>query len=482
MPYSLFLENMALKKYYLKYKYLKLFLINLFSIILYNLKFIKKTKIIIDKINYCDTEHDPIYAFRKRLNSTPFILCKSNLTEHICYQNDLSYFWEKNGVLCLMKNFTIDPSFWKEDGYTYNGPVNSRTRGSPLISNGFFNMKCFLGNNFYSYNKIYDTYFKSWKYTFINNNSIYKEVEEEELSPGKIVFFISRNQDSPNMFHGGSEFINAFSLMYLLNLKPENIQIVFLESMKFNDDPFYYLYKNIISRGGEPLHIRSLNKRYHISNAIHLPINWDSPCFTKSDIPNCKNKSKTYHYLYNSVLKYMNITKFVDNKNYNKEIFYYPKSFINSELSNYNKFLTIQWRKPWPKNRKGQQRLLGNGTEIVEKLNSILPKNVLIRLVDTASLPIVQQISIMQNTDYFLGIHGAGLFLSIFLPKHAILHEIKYTIIMNNLQILGVISGHKVYSDIIEAYIDRSNYQETIFFNLDQLSDKVLIHMRENNF
>ena len=381
-----------------------------------------------------------------------------------------------------MKNFTIDPSFWKEDGYTYNGPVNSRTRGSPLISNGFFNMKCFLGNNFYSYNKIYDTYFKSWKYTFINNNSIYKEVEEEELSPGKIVFFISRNQDSPNMFHGGSEFINAFSLMYLLNLKPENIQIVFLESMKFNDDPFYYLYKNIISRGGEPLHIRSLNKRYHISNAIHLPINWDSPCFTKSDIPNCKNKSKTYHYLYNSVLKYMNITKFVDNKNYNKEIFYYPKSFINSELSNYNKFLTIQWRKPWPKNRKGQQRLLGNGTEIVEKLNSILPKNVLIRLVDTASLPIVQQISIMQNTDYFLGIHGAGLFLSIFLPKHAILHEIKSTIIMNNLQILGVISGHKVYSDIIEAYIDRSNYQETIFFNLDQLSDKVLIHMRENNF
>ena len=381
-----------------------------------------------------------------------------------------------------MKNFTIDPSFWKEDGYTYNGPVNSRTRGSPLISNGFFNMKCFLGNNFYSYNKIYDTYFKSWKYTFINNNSIYKEVEEEELSPGKIIFFISRNQDSPNMFHGGSEFINAFSLMYLLNLKPENIQIVFLESMKFNDDPFYYLYKNIISRGGEPLHIRSLNKRYHISNAIHLPINWDSPCFTKSDIPNCKNKSKTYHYLYNSVLKYMNITKFVDNKNYNKEIFYYPKSFINSELSNYNKFLTIQWRKPWPKNRKGQQRLLGNGTEIVEKLNSILPKNVLIRLVDTASLPIVQQISIMQNTDYFLGIHGAGLFLSIFLPKHAILHEIKYTIIMNNLQILGVISGHKVYSDIIEAYIDRSNYQETIFFNLDQLSDKVLIHMRENNF
>ena len=178
----------------------------------------------------------------------------------------------------------------------------------------------------------------------------------------------------------------------------------------------------------------------------------------------------------------MNITKFIDNKIYNQEIFYYPKSFINSDLSSYNKYVTILWRKPWPKNRKGQQRILGNGPEIVEKLNSILPKNVLIRLVDTASLPIDQQISIMQNTDYFLGIHGAGLFLGIFLPEHAIFHEISFRLVMNNLQILGVLSGHKVYSDIIEANIDNSNYQEKVIFNLDQLSDKVLIHMRENNF
>ena len=129
--------------------------------------------------------------------------------------------------------------------------------------------------------------------------------------------------------------------MNILNLKPENIQILFLESMKFNNDPFFDLFKNIISKGGAPIHIRNLNKntKYHISNAIHIPINWDSPCFIESTIPKCINKSKTYHYLYNSVLKYMNISNFIDDINYDKEIFYYPKSF--KIIINYQIILNI---------------------------------------------------------------------------------------------------------------------------------------------
>ena len=74
--------------------------------------------------------------------------------------------------------------------------------------------------------------------------------------------------------------------------------------------------------------------------------------------------------------------------------------------------------------RKYQQRILGNGPELADKLSSILPNNYLIRLVDTASLPIIEQISIMRKTDYLIGVHGAGLSLSIFMPSHSVLHEI----------------------------------------------------------
>jgi len=168
--------------------------------------------------------------------------------------------------------------------------------------------------------------------------------------------------------------------------------------------------------------------------------------------------------------------------NYDKEIFYYPESFKNRKLPSYTKYLTIQWRKPWPKNRKGQYRLLGNGPEIVEKLDKLIKKNILIRLVDTANLSIEKQISLMQKTNYFLGIHGAGLFLSIFLPKNSIVHEIKIKKVMNNLQIIGILNGHKVYSDIIKGKVRNVNTQQTFFFDKNDLADKVLRHMNDNHF
>ena len=57
----------------------------------------------------------------------------------------------------------------------------------------------------------------------------YKKENEhiEELSLGKTVLFFILNQDSQILFYGISELINAISMMYLFNLEPENIQIIF---------------------------------------------------------------------------------------------------------------------------------------------------------------------------------------------------------------------------------------------------------------
>lgn len=88
----------------------------------------------------------------------------------------------------------------------------------------------------------------------------------------------------------------------------------------------------------------------------------------------------------------------------------------------------------------------------------------------------------MQKTDYFLGIHGAGLILSIFLPPHSIVHEIKNKDEMNNLQILSILSGHRCYSDIIETNIKNINNSEYLFFNPYEIAKKVLKHMKQNKF
>ena len=142
-----------------------------------------------------------------------------------------------------MENIVLDPTKWKSGGYIYKGPVDPSTRGCPLLSEGFFNMKCDNPVEYGGYDFIYDYYFNGWNYKYEDS-----EEKLEELAPGKIIFFLSRNQDSPNLYHGGSEFVNAVSMVYLFNLDPQNIQVVFLESIELNDDPFYDLYKNLISR------------------------------------------------------------------------------------------------------------------------------------------------------------------------------------------------------------------------------------------
>ena len=103
------------------------------------------------------------------------------------------------------------------------------------------------------------------------------------------------------------------------------------------------------------------------------------------------------------------------------------------------------------------------------------------RLIDTASLPIEQQISIMRNTDYFVGIHGAGLSLIIYAKKSCIYHEVLHSSNMNGLELFASTSGHKVYKDIIHAEVKYINENENIFFNVEDFASIIISHLKESN-
>ena len=418
--------------------------------------------------------YDPINVFAQRFKRSPINICKNNISEHICFQSSKYDKYNKlyrfpYGVICLMNNFTIDPTKSFQTNLTYKGPIDKNTRGAPILSTGFFNMKCKNNRIHNNYSKLYTTYFNSWNY---NDDENYNELEE--LAPGKIILFISRNEDSPNLFHGLSEIINALSVIFLFDLKPENIQIIFLESMIFKNENLLELYTNIISRGNKPMYLRELNRNYHISSAFHIPIGADSPLFMLLNSPECMHPTNTYKLLNNLINKYLNITKFKDTNIYNKEIFYYPKQFNNN-----SKIITIQWRKVWPKGRLNQKRILGNGPELSDKLSSIIPNNFFIRFVDTAQLPIIQQISIMKSTDYLIGVHGAGLALSIFMPNNSVLHEILPYKKNKLLLLMSKLSGHRTYSDVIKNKIKIIDYNEYIYFDEESFTRSVLKHIKE---
>ncbi len=112
--------------------------------------------------------------------------------------------------------------------------------------------------------------------------------------------------------------------------------------MKLKNDPYYDLYKK---GGNEPIHIKDLNSTYHISNAVLILINWDSPCFTKCPIPKCSYPSLTYLKLYKTILKYTNLYKFNDSLSYDKKVFYYPKTVKKSKLLNIYKIFNFSMEK-----------------------------------------------------------------------------------------------------------------------------------------
>ena len=442
---------------------------------------------------------DPINLIKRRVDNGPIEMCEGKKSKHVCYQNVKNYyndiFYMKNGVFCEMENIVLDPLKSRQSGLSFlNGPVDTKNHGMPLLSKGFINAECNPKKKPLYCNYIYRRYFNSWNYEYNSND---EKEELEELAPGKIIFFISRNQDSPNLFHGNSEVINALAVIYLFNLNPKDIQVIFLESIEIPvtlgnqtrdpdkpEDPFYYIYKNVLSQGGEPIYIKNLKKKYKISRAFSVSINWDTPRKINLNFTQCDKTSKTYK-LYNDLIdKYMDLKPFEDKFITDNDTYYYPESVIKSHESGikFDKIVTIQWRKVWPKNRKGQVRIFNNALELTYKLSTFLPKNILIRLIDTAKFKMEDQISIMKNTDYLIGLHGAGLALGIFLPQKSIFHEFTHEHIISTLGFSSSLSGHKTYVEFIKSNSTKIDGNENVDLDENEFIEKVISRMKENNF
>jgi len=94
----------------------------------------------------------------------------------------------------------------------------------------------------------------------------------------------------------------------------------------------------------------------------------------------------------------------------------------------------------------------------------------------------IEQISIIQTTDYLIGVHGAGLTLSIFMPENSIYHEIRHCKRNDLLLNMSKLSGHKSFADIIKNEIKIINNNEYIFFDKEEFIKCVLNHMNGINF
>jgi hypothetical protein len=70
----------------------------------------------------------------------------------------------------------------------------------------------------------------------------------------------------------------------------------------------------------------------------------------------------------------------------------------------------------------------------------------------------------MKKTDYLVGIHGAGLCLSVFMPQKSILHEVLPMKYNSLITLMSTLSGHITYSDLIKNKMNKENENQNIFF------------------
>ena len=80
----------------------------------------------------------------------------------------------------------------------------------------------------------------------------------------------------------------------------------------------------------------------------------------------------------------------------------------------------------------------------------------------------------MRKTNYLIGVHGAGLSLSIFMPPNSVLYEILPKHNIKSLLIMSGLSGHKVYSDIIKSEKKVINNNDVYFFDSNEFIKNVL--------
>ena len=92
------------------------------------------------------------------------------------------------------------------------------------------------------------------------------------------------------------------------------------------------------------------------------------------------------------------------------------------------------------------------------------------------------QISIMKNTDYLIGLHGAGLALGIFLPQKSIFHEFDHEHIISALGLASSLSGHKTYVEYIKSNTTKIDGNQNVDLDENEFIEKVISRMKENNF
>ncbi|XP_041347604.1 beta-1,2-xylosyltransferase-like [Gigantopelta aegis] len=258
------------------------------------------------------------------------------------------------------------------------------------LKSGYFSIQC---NTSLEYQFSSKTHLKEWK------NSLACDPKNNFNGMVKIkgLTIAVQRYEYVNLYHTMTDYYNAFLVMLIFNKSPDDTTILWVDSHPSGglDQTWKTLFSNTIRAG----HLRGPTV---FEDMVWSIMGYDSPL-------NQHNRPFTPY-----------LEQFRE--------FFLTRHGVSPAKTLDCAHLNVMfiWRRDYiahPRNPSGLvKRKIANEAELLETVRKAVPGHN-VTGVQLDALPMRQQLELVANTDIFLGMHGAGLAHTLFLPKHGGLIE-----------------------------------------------------------
>lgn len=296
-----------------------------------------------------------------------------------------------NNWFAKLDNVVIDPNYGRgrKGGENISEVMNQAESDEYYsLSFGFFRLPCRAE---VSYTFGSESHLNNW----LKKLEYKSEILERYEIPGFTIAV--QRYEYVNMYHTMTDWFNTFLVTKVFKLSPENITILWIDGHPSGglDSTWRHLFGKVVRIGeiSRPIAFRSL---------IWGIVGYNSP-LNEHGLP--------------EVSYLVEFRQFFLSKH---GIF--PEDALNCKMLN----ILILWRRDYvahPRNPSGSiSRKIKNEDELLRKISDIF-KGHHVRGLQIDTLPMREQLIITSKTDILIGMHGAGLSHTLFLPGHACLIE-----------------------------------------------------------
>lgn len=301
-------------------------------------------------------------------------------------------FFGYNNLYARLHNVTIDPA----KGQGRSGGENiSEVFNQPedaeyfKLQKGYFALKCPAKIQYLFKNK---DHLKTWLDVLDTDTETVAKAVKRRWTIAVMRY------EYANLYHTMTDYYNAFLMTVKFNLDPAETDILFIDGHPKGalDSTWHTLFRSITRAGTITEPVLYTNLIWNILG-YYSPLNeHDSP-----DIPLLESFRQ----------------------------FFLSRHGVNPEkkLSCDNLSVLFLWRRDYlahPRNPSGKvSRKIKNEDELVSSVQDLLPGHD-VRGIQIDKLTMAEQLQMISETDILIGMHGAGLSHTLFLPIHAGLIEL----------------------------------------------------------